>query len=356
MATNYYFHGFDIKNFRTFDALSVKNLKRINIIGGLNGAGKTTLLETLFCALDLRDPISLIKPYQWRQIYMQGEKDLDLIFREATRASTLSFLTRDGTFLHELNKKQIPPQAISVMSSGNSSSGQREQYNFTTDIGLHSKISHNGESLMDKYTLPHSYGYVGSLNMQKNIPVASCQILTASLRSNPIDIANRYSASVRSGMKSQVLEALRLLDSSIDELVLLQEGNQPNVYAERGGGLIAINLLGEGLRTLLDAVLAVSNATNGVVLFDEIDTPLHYSVTAKIWGILAIIANKVNCQIFATSHSREAILSAAAGIHSSGHEKDFRYMRIEKSNASHKAICYDYVELESADEFGFEFR
>ena len=40
-----------VKNFRCFEALRVKNCKRLNVLVGDNGGGKTAFLEAIFLAL-----------------------------------------------------------------------------------------------------------------------------------------------------------------------------------------------------------------------------------------------------------------------------------------------------------------
>ena len=53
--------------------------------------------------------------------------------------------------------------------------------------------------------------------------------------------------------------------------------------------------------------LALVNAKNGILLIDEIESGLHYSVHLKVWQLIFKIASQLNIQVVATSHSWDAI-------------------------------------------------
>ncbi len=51
------FSGFDLKNFRGFRNLQLKELERVNLIAGKNNAGKTALLEAIRLHCDPTDSL-----------------------------------------------------------------------------------------------------------------------------------------------------------------------------------------------------------------------------------------------------------------------------------------------------------
>ena len=57
-----------IDNFRQFDHLEVKDLKRINFLVGKNNCGKTTVLEALFWSLSPLKIESINSIYAFRKI------------------------------------------------------------------------------------------------------------------------------------------------------------------------------------------------------------------------------------------------------------------------------------------------
>lgn len=41
------FKSLTIKNFRCFEEITIDNIERVNLIGGINNVGKTALLEVI---------------------------------------------------------------------------------------------------------------------------------------------------------------------------------------------------------------------------------------------------------------------------------------------------------------------
>ena len=49
------------------------------------------------------------------------------------------------------------------------------------------------------------------------------------------------------------------------------------------------------------------NCENGYTLIDEFENGLHYSVQEKLWEIIFKLAERLNIQVFVTTHSNDAI-------------------------------------------------
>jgi ABC-type multidrug transport system ATPase subunit len=99
----------------------------------------------------------------------------------------------------------------------------------------------------------------------------------------------------------------------------LVSGGLPMINGDIGiGRLIPLPLLGEGTVRLLEILLAISTTRDGVVLIDEIENGLHYSVLKKVWKAIAQYARKSNSQIVTTTHSWESIEAAREKMGSTG--------------------------------------
>ena len=72
-------------------------------------------------------------------------------------------------------------------------------------------------------------------------------------------------------------------------------------------------------------VLAVSDASNGIVLLDEIENGFHYSVLPNVWRLIESAANQFNTQVFATTHSIECVRAA----HNTLDSASFRLHRLD---------------------------
>ena len=60
---------------------------------------------------------------------------------------------------------------------------------------------------------------------------------------------------------------------------------------------------------VLQLALKLFAAKGGLLLIDEFENGLHYSVQEKEWGLLFEVAERHNIQIFATTHSWDCIES-----------------------------------------------
>ena len=73
------------------------------------------------------------------------------------------------------------------------------------------------------------------------------------------------------------------------------------------------------------------------------------------WRGLAAMARQEDVQVFATSHSREAIFDAHR-IFLDQPEYDFAYHRLERVDGDIRAVTYEKDRLDGADDRNFEVR
>ena len=81
----------------------------------------------------------------------------------------------------------------------------------------------------------------------------------------------------------------------------------PIVKLEAIDGSVPLGSLGEGLRRMLGIALCLVTARDGLLLVDEIDTGLYYSVLPDMWKLVFEVARRLNVQVFATTHSWDCI-------------------------------------------------
>ena len=54
-------------------------------------------------------------------------------------------------------------------------------------------------------------------------------------------------------------------------------------------------------------MLSLVNAQGGLLLIDEFENGLHHTVQSEVWNGIFRLANLMNVQVFATSHSWDAV-------------------------------------------------
>jgi AAA15 family ATPase/GTPase len=72
---------------------------------------------------------------------------------------------------------------------------------------------------------------------------------------------------------------------------------------------VPLKSLGDGMLRILQIAIKLVSAQGGFLLIDEFENGLHYSVQEKIWALLFEMAEKLDIQVFATTHSWDCIES-----------------------------------------------
>lgn len=67
--------------------------------------------------------------------------------------------------------------------------------------------------------------------------------------------------------------------------------------------------MGDGTNRIFGLALAFLRAQRSVVLVDEIENGLHHSVQFEVWGAVFDLAQRLDVQVFATTHSWEAVVA-----------------------------------------------
>jgi predicted ATP-dependent endonuclease of OLD family len=70
---------------------------------------------------------------------------------------------------------------------------------------------------------------------------------------------------------------------------------------------IPLGSMGDGMRRILTLAMCAVNVENGFLLIDEIDTGLYYEVQADMWRLILETAQRLDVQVFATTHSWDCV-------------------------------------------------
>lgn len=116
-----------------------------------------------------------------------------------------------------------------------------------------------------------------------------------------------------------------------------------------------IGTMGDGIWRLLAVTLALIRASGGVLLVDEIDTGLHFSVMEKMWKLVTETAQQLNVQVFATTHSSDCWKALASVSRSDvSQDSEVTIQRIEKTRS--EAVHFSESEIVFAAEGDIEIR
>ena len=101
--------------------------------------------------------------------------------------------------------------------------------------------------------------------------------------------------------------------------------------------------------------MALVNAKDGILLVDEIENGIHYSVLPDVWRLIFQTAQRLNVQVFATSHSWDCI-EAFQKAAKENTEAEGVLVRLYRRGDEIRAVNLDESELEIAVDGKIEVR
>ena len=113
--------------------------------------------------------------------------------------------------------------------------------------------------------------------------------------------------------------------------------------------------MGEGFNRLLGIYSEVIASEVHVLLIDEIENGLHYSVMPQVFEGLFTAAKELDIQIFATTHSWECIMAADAAARKTN-SYDLNVIRLDRVKDDITATIMDDKTLATARDLKWEMR
>jgi len=321
MFTKINFH-----NLRCFKDFSLETKTPLTLISGRNNVGKSTALEgiSLLClsgAPDMFLKVSGIRKYELRATPWQGT---------VSALDHFHFLLWELLF-HEVDMSQ-PLRISATDDAGNSrtlSLQKDEQFSLAQPVGANT--NNMLQSLPGAYALRLSYKYnkkeeLGRFHLTQNglafnfdappsLPRPPVTIYASSFSHFPQQLVADWFGKVEvAGQKSLIVDTLHLLDPEIEDLFISTMQGMGYVYARRKSGRpLPVSAMGDGTSKLLFYLLAMAANPGCLLLVDEIETGLHHTFYQKLWQAVTSLAQQINSQVIATTHSDECIHAAIKG-------------------------------------------
>jgi len=330
------------ENYRGFRRFELHDLGRVNLIVGTNNAGKTSVLEAVYLLEATGDFGSI-----WSTLVRRGED-----FEEREEGRVLRQVDIRRLFHgHDLsNGSRFRIEAItdrgqdefsaivneSPQKPDIGSPGLFDQFDPTSEpefvsraswLDLHWVNGQTGSGVNAQVGLTRRGGVSTegvqtiSLVGRQRVPIRF--ITAASL--SPDMVIDLFEEIVLTPYEEFVIDALRTIEPSIERIATSGTDRRRTTSSSRvgyRGGLlvkcqgvrdrIPIGSMGDGIWRILGLALALASTEGGILLVDEIDTGLHYSVMENMWKLVSQTAKRLKAQVFATTHSRDCYESLAA--------------------------------------------
>ncbi len=313
-----------IKNYRLFKDFELERLARVNLIAGWNNVGKSSLLEAAYLVATQDYHYALydvLKHRGWREWF--GEMSFGSLFYNYQVSSAFPVEVSSGKTFFRLVKKE---QDAWVIEDG-------------TDKVIDAVPRDKGEQrqIQDAFSPPQTRLLTGG----------------ASLADHFGEMATLWESLLLTSDEAQVVEALRLLEPQVERLAFTRRDIRVRLAGSERP--VWIGDLGEGIQHLLMIVLLLVASKHKVVLIDEIDTGLHYTVLIDLWRLVFQTAKRLNVQVLATTHSWDCI-TAFSQAWNEVEESEGLFFRLSRKGDKIKPVVYSAERLNIAAEQGIEVR
>ena len=301
-----------IKNFRCFEDLTIPSLGRVNLIVGKNNSGKSTLLEAVYLYIKAGKAEAVQELLDKRgDSTINASIDYNAIFYRDTPPS--SFEER----LEISDEKQR--NHLIITDRGDDS--QRKVHQLTNSL-LDFDFASGLIPIYDPtYTNDQVFSELEISNIRNGNRIKgvikSNIFYSPAYIENESKLADMWDQIFLNDDDSIIKNSLQIIEKNIVNLSFIPSKNISSktnnekriaiVKIKEQKKAIPIKRLGDGASRLLQIFLYAMQAKNGIILIDEIENGLHYSIQEEVWEKLFKLAKELDIQVFATTHSQDTI-------------------------------------------------
>lgn len=349
-----------IEGFRGFEALEIGGLGRVNLLVGRNAVGKTSVLEAISVLAEgmnaparlrrlLRDRREVLVSH--RTIQRIGELAWSRLFRTTGEQAAIVRLRAQGPSAYAMAMALSYGRRIDDGEGG-------FKWRFSTEPAQGPTVLLRIEVGAEAHVIP----IFNPATAAEVLPGGNClfdHIWLPARGLSSTAAAAIFDRLTLAGGLDDLVAALSPIDPAIRRIAFVASdeadgARQPLVHRANRAGPEPLHSLGDGAVRLLDLTLALLDAPGGVLLVDEVENGLHYSVLPELWTTIFRLAERHGVQVFAATHSWdciEAFQQAAAE-----HPAQGALVRIDRDEGGHYATAYSEDELAIATKKSIEVR
>ena len=314
-----------INGFRAIRHLSLPDLARVNLFVGRNNAGKTSLLEAIRLYLYRNKsqlPAVLFEIVRSRSDYRPppfsvGRRNIEPDAQNLQAAADAVESLFYGSFEHhsfapiELAPDRMPSAGLTL-----SLPWQRE---------VPAPVGSEWLSEKDGFFAPDSP--LIDLRSEEHHTVVPFDwfvhrvALPRTSRSNPalmigaggldaVRMREMWDSVAIAGHVELVEDAVRTVVPDLKRVLLVGESGRRSILFKLSSATrpVPIQSMGDGVNRVFGIALALVLSRGGALLLDEVENGLHHSIQDAVWEATFSLAERFDVQVFATTHSWDAVV------------------------------------------------
>jgi hypothetical protein len=321
-----------IAQFRGIQELKLEDFGRINLFVGPNNSGKTSVLDalSLFCRpLDINN----WRETAWRREVKSARTPLTEPFKWLFPQFVESSLPQPHS-IWIYGGGQFPGRRVMAQYNEFRAFGEQdslkeapEDYGYPREVetGLAIEVSADfAQEILggfDETNLGQGAVEFKVVDNRRNVyptkvegPALDLALISPHTHRTTQDTSWYYSEAIKrerldQNLRQAFVDVMQRIDPGVLDLDLVETGQTTStiMVKHRLTGRTPIAAFGDGLRRALLIATTIPAVPNGVVLIDELESSLHVSVLDSVLQVLKWAAEQYNVQVFATTHSLEAV-------------------------------------------------
>jgi hypothetical protein len=316
-----------VHRFRGLRDVSLTDLRGVNLFVGTNDSGKTSLLEALSIFVQ---PLAIGAWFDaaWRrEIRLPWSLALDWFFPHF--ASQGNF--QDGAVdisgqcpSINLRRYRATLEKTTRLKAAPSPTSEYRENGAVIELAA---VLESGDEKREKFTIwddePLEQLELSWPKRMRGLNVRTLHGFRA---------VEQLSEATLKGQKSSITDLLTKVDPEIQDIdIPMPNGKSPSIYLKhRLAGRAPLSEFGDGVRRALAIAVALTGAVGGILLIDEIEASIHVSALGPLFKWLVEGCAEFNVQLFATTHSLEAV---DAILESNGDESDLAAFRLRQESS-----------------------
>lgn len=364
-----------IKNFKNFRELTIDKLAKVNLIVGKNSVGKSTLLEAISVYLAKGNEEWLKELLDRRgetlNFRLPSENREEVNSRHYCSLFTGYKEDCSKAFYILIGKSSADEDSVKISQVFISKEMERDD-NGTMWVRRNAFSHEELKETESDWNVSGKGLLVVAGKGQTVIPFDRAGTLSRregkmkfqyvrTIDFNADNNASLFDNVSLSPEEKYIIQALQIINPKITRINFLNNDNSrmgrkervPVVTLQGDGNKYLLSSMGDGINRILTIILAMLNCKGGALLLDEFETGLHYSVQDELWKIIFMLADELDIQVFATSHSNDCVHSFAR-VNTSNKGM---VIRLEERKENFRAVSYeDNEELKFATANNIEIR
>ena len=311
----------NIEQFKCFHDFSASGFKRVNLIGGKNNIGKTAFLEAAFINVNAKNVEELLFTLSSVKIIRESFNHL--------------IEMQKGVSHIELTRKYLASiKRYSVKSNQYDQKFQLDEKNSTRAYEITLSTISDSEQICiyerDIYSI--------------SSPLSGHSWMIDPYGFSNFELAQIFQSIQRNDQEAELNRLLHEFDPNIEAFKMI--GEQPQ--CKINGEYLDLTELGSGFAHYISIICALHAGQNRHLFIDELGNGIHYSQLDRLWEVILTISKHVQCQVFATTHSKE-MLESFARVSKRLNEQDISYTTLVKNKQQEiKALTLDYELLQDS--------